>query len=205
MYSIMTCNERYSMFVMVCFFYLVTSTEIKYCSMFIYDNLMLTNWTILLQFFFSKCLSLGLFTSVTSLKVRLLFLQFISNHDKYLANFSSHLALWRVFILDLGCTYSVCKHYHFLLGYLWKKWVNACLLSSKNQDLINITSWKRYWGKWLVKKKENPHWHVKEGQGVVYEKSRRYIQIPFEWCIPRVNCTLSANSSMTGNMHTGRR
>lgn len=74
------------------------------------------------------------------------------------SNFSSHLALWRVFILDLGCTYSVCKRYHFLLGYLWKKWVTACQLSSKNQDLINITSWKRYW-KWKMaekKKRKSP-------------------------------------------------
>lgn len=125
----------------------------------------------------------------------------VTSHIRQVSSqFFLSFALWRVFVLDLGCTYSLYKCYHFLMGDLWKKWVTACQLSSKKQDLINITSWKRYWGKRLVKKKKNPHRHVKEGQGVVYEKSRRSIKIPFKCCIPRVNCTLSANSSMTGKL-----
>lgn len=80
--------------------------------MFIHDNLTLTNvneLNFIVKCYNSSlanvlCLSLGLFTSVTSLKVRLMFIQFISKHvklqiliklpaisDKYLANFSSHL------------------------------------------------------------------------------------------------------------------
>lgn len=81
----------------------------------------------------------------------------VTSHIRQVSSqFFLSFALWRVFVLDLGCTYSLYKCYHFLMGDLWKKWVTACQLSSKKQDLINITSWKRYWGKRLVKKKKIP-------------------------------------------------
>lgn len=160
---------------------------------------------------FILCRSLGLFIPVTSLKVRLI-LQFISKHvklqiliklpaisDKYLANFPFICTLARVHFGPWLHLFSL-QVLPFPNGRFVKE-VSQCMSIIQQKT----GSYQHYIMKMILrktagKKKKNPHRHVKEGEGVVYKKSRRSIKIPFKCCIPRVNCTLSANSSTTGKL-----
>ncbi len=81
----------------------------------------------------------------------------------------------------------------------------------QNQDLINITSWKRYWGKWLVKKiptdtSKRDRVPFMRNQGdplkfhsrdVFHVSSVRYLPIQAwqeNWCEKITACTLGGDS-----------